>query len=299
MKEFFLNIYGYLPQFVGALLLALLAWILARVGRKATRGLLKRTKIDERLGKQKGEYPISHGVGTVVWWGIWIFFFLAILETLGVQGMLEPVREVFAKVLGALPNMFAAGLVVVIAWFGGRLVTNWLARALTSIRFNEVPTKLGISQVPTEGKWTASNIVGYAILAVIVFYAVTMAVNLLEFSMAETLVAGLTKFIAQVILGLAILVVGILLARFVAGIIRAAKQPSVLASAVQAFIIVLVGAIGARAMGFANDIIVLGFGLILGAIAVAVAIAFGLGGRDVAREQLQRWTGSSKSKKES
>ncbi len=218
------------------------------------------------------------------------------METLGVGGMLEPIRVVFDKVFGALLNIFAAVLVVVLAWFLGHPLTGWISRGLASLRFNEVPAKIGLSQLPTEGKWTASNIVGYAILALILFYAVTMAVNLLDFPMAEGLVAGLTEFVGEVILGLAIIVIGILLARFVAGLIRGAKQPSLLVSAVQVFIIVLVTAIGVRAMGFANDIIVLGFGLMLGAIAVAIAIAFGLGGRDVARELLQRWTGSSKSK---
>jgi len=48
-------------------------------------------------------------------------------------------------------------------------------------------------------------------------------------------------------------------------------------------------------MGFANEIVTLGFGMLMGAIAVAVAIAFGLGGRDVARVQLERWMQSLRS----
>ncbi len=55
-------------------------------------------------------------------------------------------------------------------------------------------------------------------------------------------------------------------------------------------ILMLAGAIGLRAMGLANEIINLAFGLVLGALAVAAAIAFGIGGRQVAARKLEQWT---------
>jgi hypothetical protein len=65
-------------------------------------------------------------------------------------------------------------------------------------------------------------------------------------------------------------------------------------------ILVLSGAMALRQMGLANEIVNLAFGLLLGAIAVAVALAFGLGGRDIAARQLERWQKSleSEQKKE-
>ena len=55
-------------------------------------------------------------------------------------------------------------------------------------------------------------------------------------------------------------------------------------------ILSLAAAVGLRQMGLANEIISLAFGLLLGSAAVAAALAFGLGGRDVARDQLVRWS---------
>ena len=57
-------------------------------------------------------------------------------------------------------------------------------------------------------------------------------------------------------------------------------------------IVVLGAALGLRAMGFANEIVNLAFGLLLGAIAVAVALAFGLGSREIAAEAVKGWTQS-------
>ncbi len=62
--------------------------------------------------------------------------------------------------------------------------------------------------------------------------------------------------------------------------------------------LLLVGAIALRQMGLANEIIVLAFGLILGTLAIAVAIAIGVGGRAVAARELEEWIDSIKTKKQ-
>ncbi|MGN6698012.1 MAG: hypothetical protein ACTHMR_07635, partial [Thermomicrobiales bacterium] len=62
----------------------------------------------------------------------------------------------------------------------------------------------------------------------------------------------------------------------------------------QAAILVLAGAMALRQMGVADDIINLAFGLLLGAVAVATAIAFGVGGREVAGRELARWVDAAR-----
>jgi hypothetical protein len=67
--------------------------------------------------------------------------------------------------------------------------------------------------------------------------------------------------------------------------------------AAQIFILFLAGAMALRQMGIANEIINLAFGLLLGAMAVALALAFGLGGREIAASQLEEWRQSMRSRK--
>jgi hypothetical protein len=54
-------------------------------------------------------------------------------------------------------------------------------------------------------------------------------------------------------------------------------------------ILALIVAMGLRAMGIANDIVIIAFGLTLGAVAVAIALSFGLGGREAAGRQMEHW----------
>jgi hypothetical protein len=95
----------------------------------------------------------------------------------------------------------------------------------------------------------------------------------------------------RVILGLIIFGVGLFVANFAAGVVRSSgtRQAGVLALATRVSIIVLAGAMGLGQMGLASDIINLAFGLLLGAIAVAVALAFGLGARDIAGRTIEDW----------
>jgi hypothetical protein len=60
---------------------------------------------------------------------------------------------------------------------------------------------------------------------------------------------------------------------------------------------VFAGAVALLEIGVANDIINLAFGLLLGAIAIAVALAFGLGGREAAAREIEKWRNSMKSEK--
>jgi hypothetical protein len=69
----------------------------------------------------------------------------------------------------------------------------------------------------------------------------------------------------------------------------AGPQSALLASVARVAILVLVGAMALRQMGIANEIVNLAFGLLVGAIAVAAALAFGLGSRDLAGRQMERW----------
>ena len=92
--------------------------------------------------------------------------------------------------------------------------------------------------------------------------------------------------------------IGLYLANLASKAIRssASAQASLVSIIARVAILVLAGSIAIRYIGLANEIVNLAFGLILGAIAIAVAIAFGIGGREVAARKLEEWTAAKKDK---
>ncbi|HEX3247474.1 MAG TPA: hypothetical protein VHX16_18860, partial [Chloroflexota bacterium] len=105
------------------------------------------------------------------------------------------------------------------------------------------------------------------------------------------LLAELIQLGGQILLGLIIFAVGLYLANLAEDVIRSSgtSNAELLSTAARVAILVMAGAMALRQMGLANEIVNLAFGLLLGAIAVAAAIAFGFGGRDLAARQLERW----------
>jgi hypothetical protein len=100
-------------------------------------------------------------------------------------------------------------------------------------------------------------------------------------------------------LGLIIFAIGIFLANlaYKAVMTSGKAQAKILALAAQIAILVFASAMALLQMGVANDIINLAFGLLMGAIAIAVALSFGLGGKEIAAREIEKWLQSLKSEK--
>ena len=168
---------------------------------------------------------------------------------------------------------------------------------LAGAGFDSVLDKLGLamSSTTSSGK-RPSDLAGTVLLTIIMLFASIEAAGLLGFTNFAVLLANLLEFTGQLALGLVVFAVGLFLANFAASTIRASGNPqaALLATAARLAILVLSTAIALSQMGIANDIIELAFGLLLGSFAVAAAIAFGLGGRDVAAKQIEEWRERSK-----
>jgi hypothetical protein len=138
---------------------------------------------------------------------------------------------------------------------------------------------------------TPSEIVGWIILVGVVLFATISALNLLGFTLAATLVSEFMVLAGRILLGLVIFAIGLVLSNLAARAIVSSNiaQPGLLALAARVSILVLATAMALRQMGLANEIVTLAFGLLFGAFAVAFALAFGLGGREPAQKEVERF----------
>ncbi|MEE8112689.1 MAG: mechanosensitive ion channel, partial [Acidobacteriota bacterium] len=168
---------------------------------------------------------------------------------------------------------------------------------LTGAGFNSLLVKLGLGTQTQKSERSPASIAGYLILVVIMLFAAIEASRLLGFEAMAELVSGFTVFAGQVILGLVVFGLGLYLANLVSQTILATSAPQAgfLAMAARVSIIGLAGAIALQQMGLANEIISLAFGIILGSLAVAAALAFGIGGRDIAARKLEGWLDARRS----
>ena len=293
----------FVPNILAAGVILAAGWLIARIVQRIVTNLLAAVGVDRLgekvgLGTALGTRKLSGLVGLVVYVFILFNVILSSLNALALEAVTRPASEMLGQVLEAIPRLFAACVLLALAYYVGRLVAQLLVGVLAGAGFDSVLDKLGLAMSSTTSSGNRpSDLAGTVLLTIIMLFASIEAAGLLGFANLAVLLANLLEFTGQLALGLVVFAVGLFLANFAASTIRASGNPqaALLATAARLAILVLSTAIALSQMGIANDIIELAFGLLLGSFAVAAAIAFGLGGRDVAAKQIEEWRDDLKS----
>ncbi len=292
---------GFAPNLLAAALIMAVGWLAARIVRQVVTNLLRAAGVD-RLGGATGVDSVVGGqglsglAGLLVYALILIPVAIAALDALQLAGISEPAGQMLNTMLQAIPAVLGAALILGIAYLAGRFVAGLARDLLARLGFDNILGHLGLGQAVRPGQATPSQIVGSLVLVVALFFASIEAARRLQMEALADLLVRFAEFGGHVLLGLVIFGFGLYLANLAARVIGASQPPerALLATAARVSILVLAGAMALREMGLAEEIINLAFGLLLGAVAVAAALAFGLGGRDAAARQVERWSSGSR-----
>ena len=286
------QILGMMPNVIGAIVIGLVGWFVAKILNALVANLLAAIGFDgltEKVGLPPDVRP-SAVIGLIVAVFVFVPALIAALNTLQIDAISVPATEMLSKFMIAIPGIFAAIVILTAAYFLGRFLSGLSASLLHGFGVDELPQRLGMAQI-SAGGFKLSDLAGTLVTIFVVLFAIVEASSLLGFEQVRELVTTLIEFAAQILLGSVILVVGMWLANIAhQGIIRTSGQNAeLLANIARIAIIGLILAMGLRAMGIADDIVNLGFSFVLGAVAVAIALAFGLGGREAAGRQMEHW----------
>jgi hypothetical protein len=321
------DILSALPKILTATIIGVVGWFVARIIRGIVSSLLAAAGADQ-LGARFGlggdaQTSLSSITGTVVYVLVLIPTAIAALNELEIAAISGPAIEMLELILTVIPRIFAAGVIVGVFYFIGQFISELVTSLLTSIGFNNIFQWLGLPQIqssvptesaqPTDGEpspyvrptdanqlalqsRTPSEFVGLIALVAIVLVGAVAATEVLQFAQLTSIVQAVLRISLKVLSGVIVFAVGLYFANLAFNLITSSgsKQARILGQTARIAIIALVAAMGLQQMGVATDIVNLAFGLLLGSIAVAIAIAFGLGGRDIASEQVREWLNSFK-----
>ncbi|KAA3637348.1 MAG: hypothetical protein DWP97_01065 [Calditrichaeota bacterium] len=288
---------GYFPNIFGALIIGVVGWFIANIVRKIVTGLLAATKVDN-LSEKYNLAPISKIVGMIVYILIFLPALISALNTLKLEAITTPASSMLTSLFSALPNLFAAGLILAIGFFIGKFVSGIMSQLLSGIGFDNLLSKSGINNLSQKSEKSLSSIAGHIIFVIVMLFSLLEASSMLGFETLSTLISELTVFGGHILFGTIILFIGLYLSNLAATAIKNSKgqNSAFLAQIAKVVIMLLIGSMAIRQMGIANEIINMAFGLALGAVAIAVAIAFGFGGREVAAKKLTEWNDNFHSK---
>ncbi|MFT5426372.1 MAG: hypothetical protein ACI9ZT_001313 [Gammaproteobacteria bacterium] len=286
------KVLNIIPNIVAAAVIGAVGWFVAKILRDLSTNLLSAAGIDG-LGQKaglKGDVSLSRLAGTAIFIFIFIPALIAALNALQIEAISRPATDMLAMIMGAIPNMFAAVVIILIAYYLAKLAANLVVNLFEGMGINSMPAKLGLSDA-FDDNFTVSGLVGKVIIFFAMLFATVEASNRLGFGQVRDIVSTFIQFGGQILLGSVILAVGFWLANVAhSGIKRVSgEEAAAMAGLARIAILTLVAAMGLRSMGIADDIVNMAFGLTLGAVAIAIALSFGLGGREAAGKQMEYW----------
>ena len=190
----------------------------------------------------------------------------------------EPATMMLSQLVNAIPKILAAAIVLIVFYIVGKYVTQILRQLLFNVKADELPMRMGMGEM--FGNRSLSKLAADAAFFFIMFFGLITAMERLEFTQLSGMLSNILDMSGSIFFGLILLAAG----NFIANLAYKALEPSdsFLAGIARMAILGLFLAISLSSMGVADQIINLAFGLILGAVAVAIALSYGLGGREAA-----------------
>ncbi|MGP9689780.1 mechanosensitive ion channel [Psychrobacter sp. AOP22-C1-C5] len=283
------KIFNFIPNILLAGVVFVVGYIIAKIVRGIVTNLVSTFDV-QALATRAGlneQNSLPNIAGTLAFLVIIIPTIIAALNALKVEVIARPATNMLNKIMEALPNIFMAVAILVVTFYVIRMVANIIKGLIENTQINQLPAKVGLQQ--TMGDQKISDLVGYAIIFFAMLFAAIAAADLLGFVAISGIITMFIAFGANIILGAIVLFIGFWLANVIAGVVERSEQGSqFLANIVRVLIMGLVLAMGLKAMGIADSIVNLAFGLTLGAVAVAFALSFGLGGQEAAARFLRK-----------
>jgi len=186
-----------------------------------------------------------------------------------------------------VPNIIGAGIILLVVFFAAKFVVYILGGLLEGANINALPEKMGMQGLFT-ATFTPTRFVGGAIMFFSMVAAATAAVNILGIDIISDVFAKVLEFGGGLLVGGLILIIGNFLSTIAYDKLSGHGNTGV-ANIARIAILGLVLAMGLKAMGLADNIVTMAFGFTIGSVAVAAALAFGLGGRDAAKAVADNW----------
>jgi small-conductance mechanosensitive channel len=206
------------------------------------------------------------------------------------QAVLGPLQQGLSTFLEYIPQLIGAILILVIGYVVARVLQAVVARVLKAIGFDRWMEHGGIKQFfdRAQTRETPATVLGKLVFWLVFIIAITMAADALGIRQVSAVLSQLIAYIPSIIAAILILVLAALLANFLAGIVRGATGSELLSNIARYAIIIYAAFAAITELGIAVQLTAPTFLIILGAVALAAAIAFGFGAQGVAKDIVEK-----------
>ncbi|WP_079476690.1 mechanosensitive ion channel [Marinococcus halophilus] len=224
LTNFLNQIANAIPGIIAALLLLVVAWIVAKVGSIVIRKLVQKSGLERRLSSKteerssKNEGPAA-SVGKAAYYLIFILFLPGILDALGMASVSEPISNMMDKLLGFLPNILAAAIIIVVGYFVARFVRDLIAGLLNSLQLDQRFRRIMKQPENADDNVSLSSLLANILFVLILLPIITTGIDALQIEAVSAPVSNMLNMILAAIptiaVALILLAIGYLIAKVV------------------------------------------------------------------------------------
>ena len=296
------KILAFLPNVVAAAVIFFLGHLIATVVREVVTNLLAAAGADagaKRLGLGEAfeKLKVSQIAGSIIYFFIIVPVIGAAVDSLGIRSVSEPVTATLETLLAAVPLLFVAGIVVGVGYFLARIVSRIVGSFLAGVGFDLLPEKLGLDFLRSESpRARPSAVVASVVMVAIILLTAQQALATIGLTQLSDLLGRFMGYLPQVVVALVVMGAALVLSAW-AGRLAAAtfgeQRRGRVLTAITRYAILFFGfGIGLNELGVGEALVTVAVAAVLGGAALALGLAFGLGGREHAKRLIEETDGS-------
>lgn len=282
------TIWGYVPNIVAAVIVLVVGFLIARLVRQILVPVFAKLNVDKLQEKAGIEVTssdkLSNTLAYIVYVLILIPMIVMALDVLNIGVISDPAVHMLNIIFGFIPNIFVGLVIIIIGSYIGKFVGQIVTRLIASAGLDNKLTKLLDND---KQKFVLSKFVGTVVQVIVIISFVVEGVNVLKLEILTDIGAVIISYIPAVLSAVVILAICYFASSIVEKALRknGFEKSAVVAKAV---IITLGAFMILSQLGIAAVIVNSAFKLVLAALAVAFAIAFGIGGKEFAANSLKK-----------
>lgn len=289
LKEMLNEFFGVIPNLIAVGIIVYVGYMLAKIV----------SELVELSGKTikaiipKFNIPESVNLIVVLKKIVFIFIFIPVLiiafEKLNISAISDPATDMLGQFIGAIPKIILATIILIVTIVGGKLLVSLLQSLLESLNVNKLAEKMNLNSVI--GNSNIVKIISNIAYAFIITVGLMTAVEQLEFTKLSEVINIVLNYAGSILFGLIILAIGSWISTVAYNNFSKKDSNKFVGTIIRVAIMSVFLAIGLNAMGIADEIINLAFGITLGTVALTIILSFGLGGKEAGGKLMGRILG--------
>jgi hypothetical protein len=208
---------------------------------------------------------------------------------------LDRLRETFGQLADVIPAMLGALIILFAGYLLSKLIEQGTERLLHRIRLNQALERGGVMEAVERGgaHFNPTKVIGKTLFWIMMFAVIMVAATALGLESFTGVFTELVGYLPSLMSAIVIMIVGIVLGRFTGGLIMASagavQGAPTLARVGRLGVVMLSVFMALQELGIGTEIVTTAFAILFGAVAFGLALAFGLGNRELAGKVTREW----------